>query len=219
MKKILIATLLLTLPFVGICDIVKSSVGARGSFNAEELPPIVEVDYLQSTGTQYIVLPFGLTSNDVFSISFSRFLWNSNYGAMLYACDRYRCIGASGNASLGTFQFDLTFNAKTYQQYGASTMSQQRTLTIDIPHQNYKISGNNVVQVVMGELTGKSMSLLANGAQCRLHEVKIERNGDVVFHLVPVRTGDIGFMLDVISGNAFKNSGTGSFIIGPDVAN
>ena len=35
--------------------------------------------------------------------------------------------------------------------------------------------------------------------------------------LVPVRIGSTGYMYDKVSGNLFGNSGTGSFILGPDV--
>lgn len=38
-----------------------------------------------------------------------------------------------------------------------------------------------------------------------------------VIDLIPVRKGVIGYMYDKISGEFFGNSGTGEFIIGPDI--
>jgi len=35
--------------------------------------------------------------------------------------------------------------------------------------------------------------------------------------LIPVRVGQVGYMYDKISNKLFGNSGTGSFILGPDL--
>ena len=35
-------------------------------------------------------------------------------------------------------------------------------------------------------------------------------------NLIPVRVGQVGYMYDTVSGQLFENSGTGSFIVGPD---
>lgn len=40
----------------------------------------------------------------------------------------------------------------------------------------------------------------------------------LLYDLQPVRIGNKGFMLDTVSGELFANQGTGSFILGPDIA-
>ena len=50
-----------------------------------------------------------------------------------------------------------------------------------------------------------------------LYYFKWVKAGVRVLDLVPVRVGDEGFMYDRVSGRLFGNSGTGRFVVGPDV--
>ena len=52
----------------------------------------------------------------------------------------------------------------------------------------------------------------------RLHSFRISENGVSVLDLIPVRVGDEGFMYDKVSGRLLGNSGSGRFILGPDLA-
>jgi hypothetical protein len=45
---------------------------------------------------------------------------------------------------------------------------------------------------------------------------KIEKNGVLVCDFIPVRIGTEGAMYDRVSGQLFRNAGTGAFTIGPD---
>lgn len=51
----------------------------------------------------------------------------------------------------------------------------------------------------------------------RLYYFSIKSEGNKVFDLIPVRIGDEGYMYDKVSGKLFGNSGTGKFILGPDI--
>lgn len=64
---------------------------------------------------------------------------------------------------------------------------------------------------------GSANSPNANCAGCRLYHFKVTDNG-VNFDLIPVRVGQVGYMYDQVSGQLFGNLGTGSFILGNDVA-
>jgi hypothetical protein len=46
---------------------------------------------------------------------------------------------------------------------------------------------------------------------------KVERDGEKIIDLIPVRVGSVGYMYDKVSGKLFGNEGTGAFIIGDDV--
>jgi len=35
--------------------------------------------------------------------------------------------------------------------------------------------------------------------------------------MIPVRIGNIGYMFDKVTGKMFGNSGTGNFVLGPDI--
>lgn len=47
--------------------------------------------------------------------------------------------------------------------------------------------------------------------------VKIYQNGDLVFDAIPVRVGQIGYMYDRVSQQLLQNSGSGNFVLGNDV--
>ena len=55
----------------------------------------------------------------------------------------------------------------------------------------------------------------------RFHSVRCEKSGEMLFDFQPVRFKNEsneweGAMFDRVSGNLFRNSGTGAFLIGPD---
>lgn len=52
----------------------------------------------------------------------------------------------------------------------------------------------------------------------RCASFSIFEEDEKIFDLQPVRIGNEGFLLDTVSGELFANQGTGSFILGPDIA-
>lgn len=51
----------------------------------------------------------------------------------------------------------------------------------------------------------------------RLYFFKLDKAEAPVLDMIPVRKGDEGFMYDRVSGRLFGNSGSGRFILGPDI--
>lgn len=55
---------------------------------------------------------------------------------------------------------------------------------------------------------------------CRLYNFSLSSYGQVLRDMIPVRVGSgssaVGYMFDRVSGNLFGNAGTGAFTIGPD---
>lgn len=54
--------------------------------------------------------------------------------------------------------------------------------------------------------------------QClgKFYSLQVEKGGDVVLDLIPVRIGQVGYLYDSVSGELFGNAGTGTFVVGPD---
>lgn len=50
-----------------------------------------------------------------------------------------------------------------------------------------------------------------------IYYLKIYGNEELIADFIPVRIGQVGYMYDKVSGQLFGNSGTGDFILGPDV--
>lgn len=54
-------------------------------------------------------------------------------------------------------------------------------------------------------------------AKCKLREITIEIDDNVVFDAYAVRVGSVGYLYDKVSGQLFGNAGSGSFIVGSDI--
>ena len=48
---------------------------------------------------------------------------------------------------------------------------------------------------------------------CRFYD----GNNNLIEDFIPVRVGQVGYMYDKVSHQLFGNSGTGNFILGPDL--
>lgn len=46
---------------------------------------------------------------------------------------------------------------------------------------------------------------------------KVERDGELMVDMIPVRVGNIGYMYDRVSGQLFGNAGKGEFVLGADL--
>lgn len=57
------------------------------------------------------------------------------------------------------------------------------------------------------------------GARCKCYGMKVwdSSTNKLVMDLIPIRIGTIGYMFDYCSGEVFGNSGTESFLLGPDI--
>lgn len=51
----------------------------------------------------------------------------------------------------------------------------------------------------------------------KLHSFKFYSGEQLIRDMIPVRIGQIGYLYDKVSGQLFGNSGSGSFILGPDI--
>ena len=51
----------------------------------------------------------------------------------------------------------------------------------------------------------------------RIYYAKFWRNGTLIGDFTPIRIGTTGYLYDRVSKQVFGNSGTGDFVLGPDV--
>lgn len=210
--------------------LVRSLVAGRHiAATGTGIPYDAEVAYLESTGTQWIDTGYIGNSQttefeiDVYSTGQSsfgmgvigvrdstntRFCWVSGstsalqvgYGnsfkdtnLLLVANRHMRFSSKISNGTIAYLTENLTAgvsNTSTFSVYGFSTPLGIRLLNI-------------------GVLDGFIGMLYS----CKLYEL-----GVLKMDLIPVRIGTDGAMFDRVSGQLFRNQGTGSFIIGPVVA-
>ena len=178
------------------------------------LPYDAEVEYLESTGKQWIDTGYTKSQCPYFSLDVQPLVTN-----------------------VDTEMFGAYTDGHSVQQY----MGRWRwfdngwTLT-DIPvdiTRTTNITKNANGWFVDGEITKTSSGLQGNlsfvlfginkdgkkkaGRPLRVNQLSLfDKNPSLVADFIPVRVGDVGYMYDRVSGQLFGNSGTGAFVIGPD---
>jgi hypothetical protein len=193
-------------------------------------PYDAEIEYLESTGTQYINLGSTLNSStDVIDIEFCMTEELAGafklFGARSGASEKNYSIVTSSpngicidlqNATYSTYRVTYTYEVGVYY-----TVHMERTLR--------RASSNGVM---VAEKTNESQifttvdnAYLFNFNQsgnnwplvlCRIKSFAWKRNDLNFINLIPVRVGNVGYMYDKVSGKLFGNEGTGNFILGPD---
>ena len=230
-KKMLIFGAALISAMAVLGGIVRSAVAAKGEFDAEgsELPYDAEVEYLESTGLEFIETdipdyPKQNRAEIVFSM-FGTGVRNTNL------------IGSYGQA-FNYVSFRYANRTYYYGNRGATTPLLPCT-SGDVHVGTYEYADGAVLFSLDGESATYETTLISQGYMFSLLGMRgssaanltgriygfkvVERDGGaIVADLHPVRFTDKngvdeGAMYDRVSGKLYRNSGDGSFIIGPDL--
>ena len=207
-------------------------IAARNAFMAgKRLPYDAEIEYLESTGTQWIdsgvPLKFPISADITLAMV-------SPYGTL----DALPVFGLRyGGGSLGS-KFAIWFNksqrkfALNYGTYdsGYKDPVVQSEQVVNLRTDGAKLylngsliadGGTVITTDAPNTLTLFQMRDISNVAargQCvRYYSCKIYSNGFLVRDFIPVRVGTTGYLYDRVSGKLFGNAGTGDFVLGPDV--
>ena len=190
------------------------------------LPYDAEVEYLESSGTQYI--DTGITCNtdtDVLQVTFSISSFVSFCGVAGYR------VGASDHNFAIGYNQDNAMSADCNNSNYANSRAQisdavaNTDYTIIISRQGrYIYKGDSLVDsntstsdiFITGDIYIFAVNGIQNYSQIRVKSVQIERNGVTIMDLMPVRKSNTGYLYDKVSGRLFGNQGTGDFIVGPD---
>lgn len=185
------------------------------------LPYDAEVEYLQSTGTQYIntgIVPTNDTgalikvvcsdNSDVYFIGMRQNTGNTRWGIGHSANGFYWCYNSyqTSNRLTGTTgQLWLNYiNSKKFNGLYNRTTKEQALSTLSFtptyPIWLFGFSGQNSTK-----WKGK------------IYYCVITEGNNIVMDLIPVRKNGVGYMYDKISKTLYGNAGTGSFTLGPDV--
>jgi hypothetical protein len=193
-------------------------IGARNAvWGGKRLPYDAEVEYLESTGTQWI--DTGLLCSGADEVSISCFIPSDDgLGTSIF-------WGAGGNSRV--------WATSGYCRFGNENMidiTYKRLLnnwnTIRLNQSTGIVNGASL-SMSIGTFQGKSnlTSLIFRGndmlsnipPSMKVSSFFWKRNGVLILDLIPVRVGNVGYMYDKVSGKLFGNAGTGDFVLGPDV--
>ena len=230
-KKILLSSVLAA--SAAMLCIARPIRGASAASSEEfpdiELPYDAEVEYLESTGTQYIVLPITFNPSDsvdaIFSLkqsTYDKYMvstrpWNTPSGTR-FAMGQYPQLFAGAFGSAGTsdtYLLPRTYNDRklhlwTYSDYRFSI----EDIGISCDVSSIRFNGESSPVCLFWGYNAPT-----KGQLCLYRHVK---NNRIALWLVPVRfTNELGepegAMYDRVSNTLFRNQGTGSFVIGPDL--
>lgn len=188
----------------------------------KDLPYDAEVEYLESTGTQWIRTPYvytGLEDEVLFEIDVINTLNQSafyfigsstNYSPRLLQVSNYWRISCDPSGSSNLFTMTIGTRSRV-----ACDLRRSGEITASI-NEGFPVSASRQFNTTPGasmDLMSSNGTSIKNG---KYHSFRATIDGLVVVDMIPVRKDGVGYMYDRVSGELFGNLGTGSFIVGPD---
>lgn len=198
------------------------------------LPYDAEVEFLESTGTQWIDTGVAPTIADItrvvadlsfvgISTSVNNIVFGSHIDVPAYS-RLFAFVDASGKARVAygsAYSGTVAVNSGT--RYSFDAVFGQGNSYLDVSGTRSSAGSGTV-----GVLPSVGMALFAcryrdtviSPVSIRLYACEIHIGGVLVRDFIPVRVGSgssaVGYMYDRVSGALFRNAGTGAFVIGPD---
>ena len=202
--------------------------GRQGMMGGRE-PYDVGVEFLESTGTQYIDTLVNADSNLSVEVTMANTgtTWtNVNPMGALCMAPRYRHhinFPLDGKGILYYFGGDDS----CYVDFGYRP-STREVFTFKVDAINKTFILGSFVGAIPGAsdafdtgvsywLFGRNGSNPPHFGSYRIYSVKMWNVDTLVFDGIPVRKGTVGYMYDKVSGKLFGNQGTGEFILGTDL--
>ena len=181
------------------------------------LPYDTEIEYLESTGTQYIDTGIYPSETLPFDVVFYSYGNTAEYG---YG----NVFAARQSAQRSEYQV-TTYNNGVV---GIGSLRNLRTMALNtINHVIFDgattLSVNGTISTIAKTAIDKFYNIYLyginqNGVATQLSKTRIYScTFGNVRDFIPVRVGNVGYMYDKVSKQLFGNSGTGNFILGGDV--
>ena len=211
-------------------------LGARQFFAARKAAPLpydYEVQYLESTGTQWldtgiyptsdigakmVVAPLLGNAGDSCALFCGSDSWRWGFGFRFYGTIQISCLSRSTafqNAdwipygSVKEVSYNFANEKKAYLD-GSLVYDNIPYGTVESPGPIWMFGGNY-----------NGTNELWRGSKMRVYSCQMTNNGVLVRDFIPVRVGSgasaVGYMYDRVSGTLFGVQGTGAFGMGPDV--
>ena len=194
-------------------------------------PYDAEVEWLESTGTQYI--DTGIVVNSQISMECVMAMTSATpifsvHGMTLPGDHGYFNVGCYDEPTLGAYfsansrggaqisydrDFHSYFISASLQRIDNTTahINSGQHIGYNTDTQTYKAPLS--IYIFARHITYSSTAIYA---RVRQKYSKIWYNNILIADFIPVRKNGIGYMYDKVSGQLFGNQGTGQFIIGPD---
>lgn len=213
---------------------VKEMLAGKNQIFEEDSSAIKEVEYLESTGTQYIDTKYIPNSKtkclcSVEVLALSAYWYNPVFGCgTAYNGNNIFCIAICQSAYEGFFYRGNNFNKVIYNalsigdmvrfvtsptMYGIENITKGQNYYQNYINPRYT-EGNETLFLFAGNVPGTRD--LNHATRIRVYHLEIFEDDEIIHELIPVREGTNGYMYDIVTGEKFQNIGPGDFIIGPD---
>ena len=198
--------------YLGGTEIAKAYLGSNLVY--QNKPYDAEVEYLESTRTQYIDTQVTPNQDLVIEIK-----WKNN------TAQNNRYLFGSGSSTSNCIRAYI--GSSSYWRFGGGYIAINTSDTTEriavIDKTKIIINGEEYIyQDTVGTFSSSVTMKIFGGASgnslisTRIYYFKISNNGTLIRDFIPVRVGTTGYMYDRVSGRLFGNSGTGNFILGSD---
>lgn len=215
----------MTKAFLGTTEVKKICLGSEQVWPVESaLPYDAEVEYLESTGTQYINLPMTVAAGTYFSLEgeiipvYKNSSKYSIFSASPYA--QFEALFYSYNSSSDIITYNSTVGGASASGGWGGTAGTKKTFGLSTTGK----TSNSTFTALSRPLKAKITAFRifggyrnSNRYPVKFGKLKITAGDNVLYDLVPVRAGTVGYMYDKVSGQLLGNNGTGSFVLGNDV--
>ena len=192
------------------------------------LPYDAEVEYLESTGTQWIgVELLGKNGYDFdYKVNFTQLSTSQATGiGGEYHSNKSCYLGMVRTNGTLAYHYKGTASPVVVASNIQTGTDYVVTAHLYSGEQYYIVNGT---KSSVGNITGDFVSTIylrlfsVNSSSplysyMKLYYCKIYDNGILVRDYIPVRKDGVGYLYDKVSGQLFGNSGTGNFTLGPDV--
>ena len=219
----------MTKAYVGSTEVSKAYLGDELVWGGSSpvLPYDAEIEYLASTGTQWIDTGYVPNGTDiVIKGKFYLSNYSANYGRWFASytdenSNAYRII-RNNNKNNSIF---WTCGVKAGYSPNITIAGLNNLYTFEMSYGKLILNGTTYTTTLkqQGNNNVSTMRLFAPGSSGtttsgRFYFFELLKNGVKILDLIPVRKDGIGYMYDKVSGQLLGNAGTGSFTIGPDVS-
>lgn len=218
----------ITKAYLGSTEISKMYLGEELVFGGGSPTPVLpydaKVEYLQSSGTQYIQLPMTVAKGTFFSVSGTIIaVYNNTSKYSIFSGTPYNQFEAKfyqRNTSDNTITYDSVVGTVSTSggwrvPIDAETEFELSTLGKTVDGVFYELSRPLTANITNFRLFGGYRN--NNRYPVKFRSFKVIAGTTTLYDLIAVRKENIGYMYDKVSGNLFGNSGTGSFTYGNDV--
>jgi len=186
-------------------------------------PYTAEIEYLESTGSQYIDTGIAPSSAISETSVFEAVVPHATHAAFLYGTGndggRQSC-GMCCNKGVVTY-----WNGSVFVSSGTPYSATQK-YEIRRDTNTFSVNGKEISAKMAGDATSNlSMYLFArhntngksdNYSSVRMYSYQVKSGGKVILDLIPVRVGRVGHLYDKVSKKLYSNKGEGAFVLGKD---